>query len=117
MDSISELVNMHNCERQRSNSDEPARRTGFASAFALTRFGGLLPGGNRPASEDGSSFHSSQMTAVADAYRTSKTSCYISARMVPYRTKLSCRRVVIDDHARLPGRFFGRFATSATSEL
>jgi hypothetical protein len=25
--------------------------------------------------------------------------------------------IVIDDHARLPGRFFGRFATSATSEL
>jgi hypothetical protein len=30
---------------------------------------------------------------------------------------MGCRRVVIDDHARLPGRFFGRFATSATSEL
>jgi hypothetical protein len=28
-----------------------------------------------------------------------------------------CRRVVIDDRSRLPGRFFGRFATSATSEL
>jgi hypothetical protein len=26
-------------------------------------------------------------------------------------------RIVIDDHCRLPGRFFGRFATSATSEL
>jgi hypothetical protein len=26
-------------------------------------------------------------------------------------------RVVIDDRRRLPGRFFGRFATSATSEL
>jgi hypothetical protein len=25
--------------------------------------------------------------------------------------------VVIDDRSRLPGRFFGRFATSATSEL
>jgi hypothetical protein len=25
--------------------------------------------------------------------------------------------IVIDDRARLPGRFFGRFATSATSEL
>jgi len=28
-----------------------------------------------------------------------------------------CRRVVIDDRSRLPGRFFGRFATSATSKL
>jgi len=28
-----------------------------------------------------------------------------------------CRRVVIDDRSRLPGRFYGRFATSATSEL
>jgi hypothetical protein len=25
--------------------------------------------------------------------------------------------IVIDDRVRLPGRFFGRFATSATSEL
>jgi hypothetical protein len=25
--------------------------------------------------------------------------------------------IVIDDRSRLPGRFFGRFATSATSEL
>jgi hypothetical protein len=33
------------------------------------------------------------------------------------RTSMAYRRVVIDDHARLPGRFFGRFATSATSEL
>jgi hypothetical protein len=37
--------------------------------------------------------------------------------MVLNRTNMICRRVVIDDHARLPGRFFGRFATSATSEL
>jgi hypothetical protein len=29
----------------------------------------------------------------------------------------SIRRIVIDDRSRLPGRFFGRFATSATSEL
>jgi len=27
------------------------------------------------------------------------------------------RRIVIDDRSRLPGRFFGRFATSATSAL
>jgi hypothetical protein len=26
-------------------------------------------------------------------------------------------RVILDDRARLPSRFFGRFATSATSEL
>jgi hypothetical protein len=32
----------------------------------------------------------------------------VSERIVP---------VVIDDRSRLPGRFFGRFATSATSEL
>jgi hypothetical protein len=32
-------------------------------------------------------------------------------------TCMAFRRVVIDDHSRLPGRFFGRFATSATSEL
>jgi len=33
------------------------------------------------------------------------------------RSSMVCRRVVIDDRCRLPGRFFGRFATSATSEL
>jgi len=40
--------------------------------------------------------------------------------MVPDQTSIACRRVapiVIDDRSRLPGRFFGRFATSATSDL
>jgi hypothetical protein len=37
--------------------------------------------------------------------------------MVLNRTSMAFRLVVIDDRCRLPGRFFGRFATSATSEL
>jgi hypothetical protein len=37
--------------------------------------------------------------------------------MVPDMTGIACERVVIDDRSRLPGRFFGRFTTSATSEL
>jgi hypothetical protein len=40
--------------------------------------------------------------------------------MVPDQTCTAAgivSRVVIDDRSRLPGRFFGRFATSATSEL
>jgi hypothetical protein len=37
--------------------------------------------------------------------------------MVLDSTSMVCRRVVIDDRSRLPGRFFGRFTTSATSEL
>jgi hypothetical protein len=40
--------------------------------------------------------------------------------MVPDRTSAAfgtARLIVIDDRSRLPGRFFGRFATSATSEL
>jgi len=37
--------------------------------------------------------------------------------MVLNRTCTAYRRIVIDDRSRLPGRFFGRFATSATSEL
>jgi hypothetical protein len=45
----------------------------------------------------------------------------LELRMVPdqpsIRIGLLVTRVVIDDHCRLPGRFFGRFATSATSEL
>jgi hypothetical protein len=56
------------------------------------------------------------MTAFPNTYRTSKIACYIGA-MVLDQTSIVCRRVVIDDRCRLPGRFFGRFATSATSEL
>jgi hypothetical protein len=37
--------------------------------------------------------------------------------MVLDSASMICQRVVIDDRSRLPGRFFGRFATSATSEL
>jgi len=37
--------------------------------------------------------------------------------MVLNQPSMICRRVVIDDRSRLPGRFFGRFATSATSAL
>jgi hypothetical protein len=38
--------------------------------------------------------------------------------MFPDQTSFTrIKRVVIDDRSRLPGRFFGRFATSATSEL
>jgi hypothetical protein len=37
--------------------------------------------------------------------------------MVLDQTSKGCQRVVIDDRSRLPGRFFGRFTTSATSEL
>jgi hypothetical protein len=38
--------------------------------------------------------------------------------MFPDRTSpFLMKRIVIDDRSRLPGRFFGRFATSATSEL
>jgi hypothetical protein len=39
--------------------------------------------------------------------------------MVPDQTSTAAAlcRIIIDDRSRLPGRFFGRFATSATSEL
>jgi hypothetical protein len=37
--------------------------------------------------------------------------------MISDRTSIARRRVLINGHARLPGRFFGRFATSATSEI
>jgi hypothetical protein len=44
----------------------------------------------------------------------------VQNKMVPDQTSIGClivSRIVIDDRCRLPGRFFGRFATSATSEL
>jgi hypothetical protein len=56
-----------------------------------------------------------QQTHIALEYRV----CYETG-MVPDQSSNACRRVapiVIDDRSRLPGRFFGRFATSATSEL
>jgi hypothetical protein len=40
--------------------------------------------------------------------------------MLRDRTSFICQiaaRIVIDDRSRLPGRFFGRFTTSATSGL
>jgi hypothetical protein len=40
--------------------------------------------------------------------------------MVPDQTSIGCpfdAPIVIDDRSRLPGRFFGRFTTSATSGL
>ena len=45
------------------------------------------------------------------------TSPVIEFGMVLDSTSKVGRRIVIDDRSRLPGRFFGRFATSATSEL
>jgi hypothetical protein len=33
------------------------------------------------------------------------------------RTSITRRRVLIDDHARLPGRFFGRFASEISAAL
>ena len=44
----------------------------------------------------------------------------LETSMVPDQTSTASgivSRIVIDDRSRLPGRFFGRFATSATSEL
>jgi hypothetical protein len=44
----------------------------------------------------------------------------LETTMVPDQTCAATgivSQVVIDDRSRLPGRFFGRFATSATSEL
>jgi hypothetical protein len=53
---------------------------------------------------------------IAKRYRDFEPACYIGG-MALDQTSMICRRVVIDDRCRLPGRFFGRFATSATSEL
>jgi hypothetical protein len=36
--------------------------------------------------------------------------------MASDRTSIAGRRIVIDDHVRLPWRFFGRFSTSAASK-
>jgi hypothetical protein len=44
----------------------------------------------------------------------------LETKMVPDQTSTAClfaARIVIDDRSRLPGRFFGRFTTSATSGL
>jgi hypothetical protein len=54
------------------------------------------------------------------AYRLIAAAPVLEIKMVPDQISPASRRVapiVIDDRSRLPGRFFGRFATSATSEL
>src|SRR5437879_10351921 len=42
--------------------------------------------------------------------------CGTPPQMASDRTSIACLRVVIDDHSRLPGRFVGRVATSATAD-
>jgi hypothetical protein len=53
----------------------------------------------------------------AHRFIVTKAARVLESRMARNQTSFACRRVVIDDRCRLPGRFFGRFATSATSEL
>jgi len=58
---------------------------------------------------------------LAAAYRliVAMAGTVLENKMVPDQT-IACRlvtRVVIDDRSRLPGRFFGRFTTSASSGL
>jgi hypothetical protein len=48
---------------------------------------------------------------------SAQAQCVRKTQMALNQTSIVRRRVVIDDRSRLPGRFFGRFATSATSEL
>jgi hypothetical protein len=58
--------------------------------------------------------------ALAQPILGAKAACVLEDGMVPDQTSIASKRVapfVIDDRSRLPGRFFGRFATSATSEL
>jgi hypothetical protein len=60
--------------------------------------------------------------AEAAAHRLIVTTAgpMLEGKMVPDQTSVTCRRgarIVIDDHSRLPSRFFGRFTTSATSVL
>jgi hypothetical protein len=57
---------------------------------------------------------------LADRLIVAAAAPVLENRMVPDQTSAAYQDVepvIIDDHARLPGRFFGRFATSATSEL
>jgi len=58
---------------------------------------------------------------LAAAYRliVAMAGPVLENKMVPDQT-IACRlvtRFVIDDRSRLPGRFFGRFTTSASSGL
>ena len=55
---------------------------------------------------------------LAQTHIALRTMCY-EAEWFQIRPAAGLRvaPIVIDDRSRLPGRFFGRFATSATSEL
>jgi len=63
--------------------------------------------------------HAYLRAAIADQSIVAAADPVLEIKMVPDQT-IACPPVapiVIDDRSRLPGRFFGRFTTSATSEL
>jgi|ERR1700737_4472502 len=60
------------------------------------------------------------MSPAATDLIVAVTAAVLGHGMVPDQPRLACQlaaRIVIDDHRWLPGRFFGRFTTSATSGL
>jgi len=60
--------------------------------------------------------HAYLRVAIADQSIVAAADPVLEIKMVPDQT-IACQPIVIDDRSRLPGRFFGRFTTSATSEL
>jgi hypothetical protein len=67
-------------------------------------------------------FHAYPALVLAPAHRLIVAILHIMLEtdMVPDQTLTATgfiSRIIIDDRSRLPGRFFGRFTTSATSEL
>jgi hypothetical protein len=64
--------------------------------------------------------HTTYLSGIAHRFIVVTASNVLETRMAPDQTSTASgivSRIVIDDRSRLPGRFFGRFATSATSEL
>jgi hypothetical protein len=64
--------------------------------------------------------HTIQATSAAHRLIVAMAGSVLENDMVADQTSIAsgiASRIVIDDRSRLPGRFFGRFATSATSEL
>jgi hypothetical protein len=64
--------------------------------------------------------HTIQRISAAHRLIVAMAGIVLENNMVADQTSIAsgiASRIVIDDRSRLPGRFFGRFATSATSEL
>jgi hypothetical protein len=90
---------------------------GSAALFSAPRC--KRKGWREAAPDDGldKAIRSLRWILIVASRRSNSGGCKRISQFREEQTSIVSRDVVIDDRCRLPGRWFGRFATSATSEL